>query len=114
MALDGSVQGIGCLITEILLAIDGQLHQKIVGVRFAADVIRFLGTVLPDRRLKHLKVRALFIVGNLFSGTIGEVHFKGRLAEMDFKIFSALRSKLSHRQGRKQGKYFRNVESALF
>jgi hypothetical protein len=105
MALDGSVQGIGCPRTEILLAIVGQFHQNKVGVCFAADVICFPGTVLPDWRFKYQKVRVEFAVGNLFSGTIGEAFFKGRLAEMFFKLFSALRSKLSHLQGRKQGKY---------
>jgi hypothetical protein len=87
------------------MAIDGQFHQKIVGECFAAEVIRSQGKRFLDWRLKHRKVRAEFVLGNLFSGTIGEVYFKGRLAEMIFKIFSALRSKLSHRQGRKQGKY---------
>ncbi len=102
--LDGSVQGIGCPISKILLAIDGQFHQKIVGVCFATNVICFLGMVLLDWRFKYCKVRVVFVIGNLFSRTIGEVYFKGRLAEMIFKIFSALQSKLSHQQGRKQGK----------
>jgi hypothetical protein len=104
MALDGSVQGIGC--TKILLAIVGQFHQKKVGVCFAAAVIRIPGTVSPDRRFKYHKVRVEFVVGNFFvSGTVGEISIKSCRAEMFFKIFSTLRSRLSHRQGRKQTKY---------
>jgi len=71
-----------------LLAIDGQFHHKVVNECFAADVIRSLGEFFLDWRFEDRKVRAEFVLGNLFSGTIGEVYFKGHLAEMIFKIFS--------------------------
>jgi len=105
MALDGSVQRKGCLITEILPAIEGQFHQKIVGVCFGAGVRRFLGIHHSlDGRFKYCKVRPEFIFGKLLFGSIGEVFSKGAV-EMMVKSCSVLRSKLSHRQGRKQGKY---------
>jgi hypothetical protein len=104
MVLDGSVQRIVRLMTEIFLGIDGRFHQKIGGICFGTDVVHCLGPPFPDGRFKFLKVRAVFIVRYLFFGSNSEVFFKV-LAEMTSKSCSILHSKLSRRQGGKEGKH---------
>jgi hypothetical protein len=53
MALDRSVQGIECPFTEIFLAINGQFHQKIVGICFTADVICSPDKLVLDWRFEY-------------------------------------------------------------
>lgn len=96
------------MITKIVPAIEGQFHQKIVGVGFAGVHKRSLGNASLERRFKHQKIRVAFLVGNLFFRTIGKVYVIGLLGEMLFENSTILRSKLSHQQGRKQGKYLQS------
>ena len=104
MVLDGSVQRTGRLITEIFQGNDGRFHQKIAGICFGTGVVHCLGPPFPDGRFKFLQVSAVFIVRNLFFGRNSEVFFKV-LAEMTSKSCSILQSKLSRRQGGKEGKH---------
>ncbi len=104
MVLDGGIQRIGRPITETLTEIEGRFHQKEVCICFAASVVRRQGIASLNRSLIYTKVSAAFIVGNFFFGSISEVCIKF-LVKITLKSLSGLRSKLSHRQGGKQGKY---------
>ena len=104
MVLDGGIQRIGRPITETSTEIEGRFHQKIMTIGFPRCVVCCEGILSLNRSLIDSNVSAAFIVGNVFIGRIAEVCIKV-LAKMTLKSLSGLRSKLSHRQGRKQGKY---------
>jgi hypothetical protein len=104
MVLDGGIQRIGRPFTETLTEIEGRFHQKIMTIGFPSCVMCCQGILSLNRSLIDSNVSAAFIVRNVFLGHIAEVFIKV-LAKMTLKSLSSLRSKLSHRQGRKQGKY---------